>query len=197
MRIVILAKPVPDSTGQERLGADGRLDRGVAPAVINGNDEYVLEAALKLVEAHGGEITLLAMAQPNAPETLRKGLAMGAHRATLVTDGALAGSCSLGTARVLAAALRTLSYDLVMAGADSSDGGGGVVPAAIATYLGLLVLCGGVHLPMLLLPEWKAGQSALHATRCLSPFTALVAITQDAFGNMGSHASAAALARYF
>lgn len=137
MRIVILAKPVPDSTGQERLGPDGRLDRTVVPAVINGNDEYVLEAALKLVEAHGGEITLLAMAQPNAPETLRKGLAMGAHRAMLVTDESLAASCSLGTARVLAAALRTLDYDLVMAGADSSDGGGGVVPAAVATLLGL------------------------------------------------------------
>ena len=69
--------------------------------------------------------------------------------------------------------------------------------ALIATYLGLLVLCGGLHLPMLLLPEWKAGQAALHATRCLSPFSALVAITQDAFGRMGGHASAAAVARYF
>jgi electron transfer flavoprotein beta subunit len=137
VRIVVLAKPVPDSTGQERLGPDGRLDRTVVPAVINGNDEYVLEAALKLLEVHGGEITLLAMAQPNAPETLRKGLAMGAHRAMLVTDDALAGSCALGTARVLAAALRTLEYDLVLAGADSSDGGGGVVAAAVATLLGL------------------------------------------------------------
>ena len=46
MRIVVLVKPVPDP-GEERLGADGRLDRSVS-AVINGNDEYVLEAALQL-----------------------------------------------------------------------------------------------------------------------------------------------------
>src|SRR5207344_2406396 len=107
VRIVVLVKPVPDpASAGERLGPDDRLDRAAAPAVVNGNDEYVLEAALKLVEAAGeGEITLLAMAPANAPETLRKALAMGAHRAVLVTDPALAGSCAIATARVLAAAL--------------------------------------------------------------------------------------------
>ena len=69
MRIVVLVKPVPDpASAGERLGADDRLDRAAVPAVVNGNDEYVLEAALKLVEAAGeGEITLLAMAPVNAP----------------------------------------------------------------------------------------------------------------------------------
>lgn len=138
MRIVVLAKPVPDpASGGERLGPDGRLVRAGTPAVINGNDEYALEAALKLTEAHGGEVTLLAMAPENAPETLRKGLAMGAHRAVLVTDPALAGSDTLGTARVLAAALRTVEYDLVFAGADTSDGQAGVVAAGVATLLRL------------------------------------------------------------
>jgi len=82
VRIVVLVKPVPDpASAGERLGPDGRLDRAAVPAVVNGNDEYVLEAALKLVEAAGeGEITLLSMAPTNAPETLRKALAMGAHR---------------------------------------------------------------------------------------------------------------------
>ena len=107
MRIVVLVKPVPDpASAGERLGADGRLDRAAVPAVVNGNDEYVLEAALKLVEAAGeGEITLLAMAPVNAPETLRKALAMGAHRGVHVTDPALGGSCAVSTAQVLAAAL--------------------------------------------------------------------------------------------
>jgi electron transfer flavoprotein beta subunit len=139
VHIVVLAKPVPDTTGQERLGADRRLDRAAVPAVVNANDEYALEAALKLIEANadGGEVTLLAMAPATAPETLRKALAMGATRAVLVTDPALEGSCSLSTARVLAAALRGLTYDLVIAGADTSDGGAGVVAAGIATILGL------------------------------------------------------------
>ena len=90
MRIVVLVKPVPDPTAAgERLGPDGRLDRVAVPAVVNGNDEYALEAALKLVEAHGGEVTLLSMAPANAPETMRKALAMGAAGGVLVTDPAL------------------------------------------------------------------------------------------------------------
>lgn len=124
MRIVVLTKSVPDTTGQERLGPDGRVDRAGLPAVVNGNDEYAVEAALKLVEASpgGGDVTLLSMGPANASDTLRKALAMGATRAVLVTDQALEGSCALPTIRVLAAALRDLEYDLVLAGVDTSDG---------------------------------------------------------------------------
>jgi electron transfer flavoprotein beta subunit len=144
VRIVVLVKPVPDP-GEERLGDDGRLDRSVT-AVINGNDEYVLEAALKLVEANGGEVTLLSMAPPGITEPIRKALAMGATRAVLVSDPALAGACSWSTTQVLAAALRSLEYDLVLAGADTSDGGGGVVAAGVATLLGLPYLSQARHI---------------------------------------------------
>ncbi len=138
LRIVVLAKPVPDpAAAAERLGPDGRLDRAASPAVINGNDEYTLEAALKLADGQGAEITLLSMAPPNGVETMRKGLAMGAHRGVLVTDPALAGSDAWSTAQVLAAALRGMEYDLVLAGFDTSDGVAGIVGAAIATQLKL------------------------------------------------------------
>jgi electron transfer flavoprotein beta subunit len=138
VHIVVLTKPVPDpAAAAERLGPDNRLDRAASPAVINGNDEYTLEAALQLVDAHGGEVTLLAMAPPTATETMRKGLAMGATRGVLVTDPALAGSDVTSTARVLAAALTELEFDLVLAGFDTSDGVAGVVGAAIATHLKL------------------------------------------------------------
>ena len=94
MRIVVLVKPVPDTaSGGERLRpADWRLDRAAIAAVVNANDEYALEAALKLTEAHGGEVVLVAMSGPGAPDTMRKALAMGAASGTLVTDDALAGS---------------------------------------------------------------------------------------------------------
>lgn len=139
MRIVVLTKPVPDpASGGERLGADGRLDRTATPAVVNGNDEYVLEKALKLIEAAGeGEVILLSMAPANAPETMRKALAMGATRGVLVTDPAIAGSCTVATTRILAAALQTLEFDLVLAGVDTSDGGSGLVPAGVAALSGL------------------------------------------------------------
>ena len=125
MRIVVLVKPVPDpAAGGERLGPDFRLDRAASPAVVNANDEYALEAALKLVEQHGGEVTVLSMAGANAPETIRKALAMGAAGGIHVSDASLAGSDVVSTVRVLA-------------GADTSDGGGGVVPPGVAALLGL------------------------------------------------------------
>ena len=134
MRIVVLTKPVPDpASGGERLGADGRLDRANSPAVVNGNDEYVLEKALKLIEAAGeGEVILLTMAPASAPETMRRALAMGATRGVLVTDPAIEGSDVVGTTRILAAALKTIEFDLAFAGVDSSDGVAGLVPAGIA-----------------------------------------------------------------
>ncbi len=140
MRILVLAKPVPDpAAGAERLGPDLRLDRAASPTVVNGNDEYALEAALQLVEAHGGEVILLTMAPPNAVETMRKALAMGASRGILVTDPALAGADLPTTIRVLAAAIAASpdAFDLVLAGFDTSDGNGGAVAAGIAARLGL------------------------------------------------------------
>jgi electron transfer flavoprotein beta subunit len=134
VRIVVLTKPVPDPvSGGERLGPDGRLDRANSPAVVNGNDEYVLEKALKLIEAAGeGEVILLTMAPANAPETMRRALAMGATKGVLVTDPAIEGSDTLATTRILAAALKTLDFDLVFAGVDTSDGVAGVVPPGVA-----------------------------------------------------------------
>ena len=93
MRILVLTKPVPDPAADaERLGPDFRLDRAASPTVVNGNDEYALEAALQLVEAHGGEVAILSRWRPpTRTETMRKALAMGAIRGVLVTDAALAG----------------------------------------------------------------------------------------------------------
>ena len=139
MRIVVLVKPVPDTaSGGERLRpSDWRLDRAATPHVVNANDEYALEAALKLTEAHGGEVHLVSMAGPSAPETMRKALAMGTASGTLITDPTLEGSDTVSTARVLADAVRPMEFDLLLAGADTSDGGAGVVPAGVAALLGL------------------------------------------------------------
>ena len=140
MRILVLTKPVPDpAANAERFGPDFRLDRAASPTVVNGN-EYALEAALQLVEAHGGEVEILAMAPANATETMRKALAMGAQRGTLVTDPALAGADLPATVRVLAAAAAQETFDLLLTGLDTSDGTGGAVPAGVAERLGLPLL---------------------------------------------------------
>jgi electron transfer flavoprotein beta subunit len=135
MNIVVLLKAVP-VVGTERLADDLLTDRSVQ-LEANGNDEYNLEKALKLTEAHGGEVTLLTVGPANAGEALRKALAMGAARAFQVTDDAIEGSDIRATVEILTAALGKLEYDLVFAGADTSDGQGGVVGAALAARLGL------------------------------------------------------------
>jgi len=141
VRILVLTKPVPDpAAGAERLGPDFRLDRAAAPGVVNGNDEYALEAALQLVEAHGGEVAILSMAPANGTETMRKALAMGAQRGVLVTDESLAGADMAATIRVLAAAAAAEEFDLLLAGLDTSDGQGGAVAAGVAARLGLPLL---------------------------------------------------------
>lgn len=181
MRIVVLIKPVPDpAAAAERLRPDGRLDRAAAPTVANGNDEYALEAALQLVDAHGGEVTLLAMAPATAPETLRKALAMGAHRAVLVTDPELEGSCTLSTARVLAAALAGIEADLIFAGADTSDGRAGVVPAGVAALRRLPLLSSAANVEAF--PD--AGRVRVHRLAAAgfdvleAPMPALIVATQ-------------------
>jgi electron transfer flavoprotein beta subunit len=182
VRIVVLVKPVPDTaSGGERLRPDDkRLDRAATPAVVNANDEYALEAALKLTEAHGGDVALVSMAGATAPETMRKALAMGAASGTLVTDESLGGSDTVSTTRVLAAALRGQEYDLVLAGADTSDGGAGVVPAGVATLLELPYLSYAARIE----PDPAAGMVRVHRISPTgydvleAPMPALVVATQ-------------------
>ena len=122
MNIVVLLKAVP-VVGTERLTADLLTDRAVQ-LEANGNDEYLLEKALKLTEAHGGDVTLLTVGPANATESLRKALAMGAARAVHVADDSVRGSDARATVAILAAAARKIEFDLLFVGADTSDGRG-------------------------------------------------------------------------
>src|SRR5688572_1347007 len=132
-------RSVPDTTAEKRLLGDGTLDRLSVPAIINPWDEYAIEEALRIREAGGieGEVVLLCMGPENSVETIRKGLAMGADRAVLVTDPALHGSDMWATARVLAGALKGQQFDLVLFGSQSTDAGGGLIYNMVAELLGL------------------------------------------------------------
>ncbi|HEX6872713.1 MAG TPA: electron transfer flavoprotein subunit beta/FixA family protein [Micromonosporaceae bacterium] len=143
MNIVVLVKQVPDSGAERNLRSDDNtVDRGSANNVINEMDEYAIEEALKLREAHGGEVTVLTMGPERAAESIRKALSMGPDKAVHVVDEALHGSCALATSKVLAAALRTLSPDVVISGAESTDSRGQVMPHMIAERLGIAALTG-------------------------------------------------------
>ncbi len=137
MKIVVCVKQVPDTSAERRLTADLSLDRTIAEPILNPFDEYAIEEALKVREAAGGDVTALCMGPITARETVRKALAMGVNRAVLVSDPALAWSDALGTAYALSMALRKLEFDLVLFGMASTDAGTGLVPGAVAEFLGL------------------------------------------------------------
>ena len=88
-------------------------------------------------KAGGGEVTLISMAPNSEVSGLRTALAMGAAKAILVSDGALAGADALTTAKVLAKCVeRAGGIDLVLTATESTDGYTGTIPAQVAELLG-------------------------------------------------------------
>ena len=139
MNIVVCVKQVPDTWSEKKLAAsDSTLDRAATDPVMNEMDEYAVEEALKLQEAHGGEVTILCMGPDSATETVRKALSMGADKAIHVIDDGLHGSDALATSLALAKAIdKAGGFDLVVLGSESSDARMSVVPAMLAERLGL------------------------------------------------------------
>jgi electron transfer flavoprotein beta subunit len=141
--IVVLVKQVPDTWAERRLSeSDRTLDRESVDAVMNEIDEYAVEEALRLKEAHGGEVTVLTMGPDRAAETIRKALSMGADKAVHVSDPALHGACAIQTAEAIAAALGTVPYDLVVCGSESTDARLSIMAALLAEKLGVPQLSG-------------------------------------------------------
>lgn len=137
MKIVVLVKEVPDTYGDRKLSLEtGLADRGASEVVLDEIGERALEVALSYADkTPGTEVVVLSMAPASASATVRKGLAMGAASAVQVVDDALLGADLGLTAEVLAAALQRTGFDLVIAGNQSTDGTGGVVPAMVAEIL--------------------------------------------------------------
>jgi electron transfer flavoprotein beta subunit len=135
--VVVFAKYVPTPEGTPELGPDHLLVRDGGDGALDPGDTYGLELGLRLVETHGGEVTVVSMGPAGAIAAVQRALAMGAHRGVLVTDPALRGADALATARVLAACLRRRPADLVLAGIESTDGYTGTVPVTVAELLGI------------------------------------------------------------
>ena len=122
---------------------NGLLDRENVDAVLNDLDEYAVEEALRIAEAHGGNeeggantVTVISMGPERATEAVRKALSMGANDAILITDTALAGADALATSGVLAKVIGDGGYDIVICGTESTDARMSVVPAMISARLG-------------------------------------------------------------
>lgn len=114
-----------------------RAEQGGASLVIGPFDLNALEVAVQLKEKTGAKVTVVTFGSEKAQEALRRALAMGADEALLVADEAPGREPSV-TARVLAAALRTLGeLDLILCGRQSGEWDDGQVPGMLAEELAL------------------------------------------------------------
>jgi electron transfer flavoprotein beta subunit len=141
MKIAVCVKEVPDSGPLRRIDPDTkRIDRS-GDRSLNAFDLNAIEEALRLNEAGGGgEVVLVCLGPDRALESLRKGLAMGADRAVLISDDGAAGSDLVATSYVLAEAIKRESPDLVFFGQQAGDSDGAVLWAAVADRLQLPVI---------------------------------------------------------
>ncbi len=143
MKMYVCVKQIPDpNTVVSKLDPNTkRLVRSGVSLVLDPGDESTISAAIKLRDTLGNsELTAVCMGPASAQEAMRRALAMGVDRAILVTDPALAGSDTLGTARTLAAVLKKEGAELVFCSTESTDGYTGMVPGAIAEFLGVPLL---------------------------------------------------------
>ena len=135
MKIAVCVKQVPDATAAKRIdAATSRLDRS-GESTLNPTDVNAVEEALRIKEAHGGEVVVVSVGPPKALDSLRKALAMGVDRALLVSDDAAVGSDLVATSYTLAKALERENADLVLFGQQASDSDGAVLWAAVADRL--------------------------------------------------------------
>jgi len=122
MNIIVCIKQVPDTTEVKIDPKTNRLIREGVPTIMNHDDKTALEVALQLKEKNNAKVTVLTMGPPQAEEVLTEAMAMGADEAYLLCDRAFAGSDTWATANALAAAIKTIEYDLLLFGRQAIDG---------------------------------------------------------------------------
>lgn len=140
MKIVVCIKQVPDTKGGVKFNPDGTLDRAAMLTIMNPDDKAGLEAALRLKDQYGAEVTVVTMGLPKAEEVLREAMAMGADKGILVTDRVLGGADTWATSTTLAGAIRNLEYDLIITGRQAIDGDTAQVGPQISEHLNIPVI---------------------------------------------------------
>jgi electron transfer flavoprotein beta subunit len=134
--IVVLIKQVPDMNAARIDRSSGGIDFS-GQMVISSFDDYAIEEALRIKEAHGGEVTVVSAGGPATKDALTRALAMGADKAVLVALGDPDSIDSLALAKVLADAAVRLEPDIVFTGQMSDDFGSGEIGPQVAELLGL------------------------------------------------------------
>ena len=123
VKMVVCIKQVPMVSELPWDPATGTLKRDLAEGMMNPSCRSALEAALRIREAKGGNITAITMGPPMAEEILREAIALGADRGILITDRRMAGADTAVTSYTLARAIEKTcpGFDLVLCGFATSD----------------------------------------------------------------------------
>jgi electron transfer flavoprotein beta subunit len=133
MKILVCISTVPDTTSKINFSADQKeFDPTGVQFVINPNDEFGLTRAMWFKEKQGASIHVISVGTAGVESTLRKALAIGADEAIRVDADPADGSF---VAHQLAAVVRSGAYDLVIAGRESIDYNGGMVPGMLSALL--------------------------------------------------------------
>jgi len=133
MNILVCISHVPDTTSKINFTENNSLfDTNGVQYIINPNDEFGLTRAIWLKEKQGAQIHVIHVGAADADPTLRKCLAIGADKAFRIDTAAVDGNA---VAHELAAFVKNNSYDLIIAGRESIDYNGGMVPGMLAALL--------------------------------------------------------------
>lgn len=138
MNVVVCGKVIPASTVIIEIDANSkRMVRKGVPHELDPMAASAVEEGLRLTEKHGGTLTLITMGTSDATIGIRNALAMGATSAVHILDDAVAGSDTIATAKLLAAAIAKQPFDLILCATESGDSYSGIVHGQIAQLLGI------------------------------------------------------------
>ena len=136
MNSVVCVSHVPDTEARIKIAAGGKaIDEAGIKFIVSPYDEFALEAAIRVKEAKGGDVTVLTFGPDRAAQALRECLARGATKAMHV-KGESGNADSLGIAKVLAAAIKTIPHDLVFLGKQGVGTDNALVGPMVAELLG-------------------------------------------------------------
>lgn len=140
LEVIVLLKQVPSTESFVGISENGlSVKTGDVKWVMNPYDEFAVEEALRVKEAHGGSgsVTILSVGTEKAVEAIRTALAMGADKGILINDPAAHNCDGLQTAKILAAVLKNMPFDLIVAGQRAVDGDNYAVGSAVAEFLNI------------------------------------------------------------
>lgn len=159
MEIVVILKQVPATESFIEISDDGvSVKTDDVKWVINPYDEFAVEEAIRIKEAQGGTVTILSVGSDKTVEAIRTALAMGADKGILINDPVAQGCDGLGIARILAAALKEIPHDLIIAGQRAVDDDNFLVGPAVAEYLDV------PHISQVVQEEIADGKIRCHCT---------------------------------